>query len=195
MTEKAGYYLARLSLFEALLDSAGSQFKRLISRYPRGLYVNDALSAMMVLQQGAESDPELLNLYVQAEYFKERRLQDSLIQTLMLLAEHQDTTLADVALLELGNIYLEREDTLLSLEYLNAVGERFPESYFAPYASKLTGDIYFSGLAKKTEALAIYRALLKNYGAYPFAAELRQKLKEATGEDDESKKRKAVSEA
>lgn len=194
-TEKAGYYLARLSLFEALLDSAGSEFKRLITRYPRGLYVNDALSVMMVLQQGAEGEPELLNLYARAEYFKERRVQDSLIQTLTLLAEHKDTTLADVALLDLGNIYLQSEDTSRSLDYFNAVGERFPDSYFAPFASKLKGDIYFADPAKKAQALAMYRALLKNHGGYPFVAELRKKLKEAADEEEKSKKRKAVAEA
>ena len=192
LTEQAGYYLARLSLFEALLDSAGSEFKRLITRYPRGLYVNDALRAMMVLQQGAEGDPELLNLYARAEYFRERRLQDSLIQTLALMADHEDTTLADVALLDLGKIYLKLEDTLRSLEYFNAIGERFPESYFAPYAGKLKGDIYLSDPEKRIQAFAIYRSLLKNYGTYPFAAELRKKLKDA---DDKSKKTKAVSEA
>ncbi|MFQ5606419.1 MAG: tetratricopeptide repeat protein [Candidatus Zixiibacteriota bacterium] len=198
LSEKAGYYLARLDLFEALLDSAQVGFKRVIEKYPRGLYVNDALSALMVLQQGAEGDPELLNLYGRAEYYRERRIKDSLIQTLDLLAEHEDTSLADVALLDLGKIYLEQNDTARSLEYFSLVSERFPESYFAPFAGKYKGDIYLTDLSRRTEALAIYRALLKDFGTYPFAAELREKLKTAAGQKDKTKDkkdRKAVSEA
>jgi len=177
--ERLEYYDARLWLFADARDSAGVGFKRVIERYPQGLYVNDALEATLVLQQAGEASPELAPLYSSIEYLDERGALDSLRLALIALAEHTDTTLADVAFLRLGKLDLIAGDTTSALRSFSAVGERFPESYFSPYATKLKGDIYFNDPGRRTEALAIYRALLKSYEGYPFAAELRRKLIEA----------------
>lgn len=196
LAEQGEYHLARLDLYEGKLDSADIGFKRLIQKHPRGFYVNDVLNSIMVLQQGAEGDAELLTLYSRSELFRAQRQLDSLTLTLISIVDHADTTLADVALLDLGRIYLAQKDTTRSLERLNQVSERFPESYFAPHASKLKADIYFQNPDRRVQALAIYRSLLKRFGSYPFAVDIRQKLREA-GEDppEDSKRPKPPSEA
>ncbi|HSH00592.1 MAG TPA: tetratricopeptide repeat protein, partial [candidate division Zixibacteria bacterium] len=180
--EQALYRSARLDLITADIDSASAGFMRVIERYPRGFFVNDALSVLMVLQQGAEASPELLELYCASELYRERRMNDSLLQTLERLASHEDTSLADVALLDLGRSALATADTTRALEYIGGLAGRFPDSYFAPHAEKLKADIYFARTEKRQQALAIYRALLRDYGSYPFAAQVREILK-ANGED------------
>jgi len=197
--EKVLYYQARMDLIEGKVDSADVELKRVIERYPKGYYVNDALKTLMIIQQGSEANPELLKLYSQSELYRERRMKDSLTVTLDKLASHADTTLADIAILELGKIYLADSDTARALEYFNMINEQYPGSYFAPYANKFKADIYFQDVSRRTQALAIYRSLLKEYKTYPFAAEVRENLR-SVGESpnpDEGpgRKRKATSKA
>lgn len=196
--ERALYANARLALYERNLDSANVALKRVVERYPRGLYVNDALSSLMVLQQGSEGDQKLLELYCDAQRYLDRRLSDSLVGTLLEIAEHEDTSLADVAFLDLGKFALSERDTAQALLYLNDVNERYPKSYFAPHAEKLRADIYFNTEGRQPQALAMYRALLKNHGGYPFASNIRAILQEAEGGesgDESGKKKKATSDA
>ncbi len=196
--EKVLYYQARMNLIEGKIDSADVEYKRIIERYPKGYYVNNALRTLMIFQQGGEADPELMKLYSKSELYRERRMQDSLASVLEKLAHHEDTTLADIAILELGKIYLQQSDTARALEYFNMVSEQYPGSYFAPYASKYKADIYFQDESRRNQGVAIYRSLLKEYRTYPFAAELRQNLRdigESTQPNDKNKQRKAVSEA
>jgi predicted negative regulator of RcsB-dependent stress response len=152
----------------------------------------------MILQQGAEGSPELLNLYCSAEYFYDRNMGDSLVHTLTVISEHDDTSLADVAFLDLGKFSLSQQDTAQALHFLNEVNQRYPKSYFAPHAEKLRADVYFNTPERREQALAMYRALLKEHGGYPFAATIRTILQEVEGEDFESdsgKKKKAPSDA
>ncbi len=196
--EKVLYYQARMDLIEGSIDSADVGLKKVIERYPKGFYVNNAIRTLMIIQQGKEADPELLKLYSKSELYRARRMQDSLAYVLDELAQHQDTTLADIAILELGKIYLAKSDTAKALEYFNMVSEQYPGSYFAPYASKYKADIYFQDESRRTQAVAIYRSLLKEYRTYPFAAEVRQNLRdigESPKPGDKDKNRKAVSEA
>ncbi len=196
--EKVLYYQARMDLIEGLIDSSEVELKRVIERFPKGFYVNNALRTLMIIQQGRDANPELLKLYSKSELYRERRMQDSLTLVLDELAQHADTTLADIAILELGKIYLSKSDTAQALEYFNMISEQYPGSYFAPYASKYKADIYFQDKSRRSQAVAIYRALLKEYKTYPFAAELRQNLRdigESPKPNDKDKDRKAVSEA
>jgi len=197
--EKVLYYQARMDLIEGKIDSADVELKRVVERYPKGFYVNNAIRTLMILQQGAEANPELLKLYSKSELYRERRMKDSLALTLDKLASHDDTTLADIAILELGKIHLADSDTARALEYFNMINGQYPESYFAPYASKYIADIYFKDKSRREQALAIYRSLLKEYKTYPFAAEVRENLR-AVGEspnpdEKNGRKRKTVSEA
>ena len=161
--------------------------------------MNNALIPLLILQQGAEANPELLQLYSKSELYRERRMKDSLALPLDKLASHDDTTLADIAILELGKTHLADGDTARALEYFNMINEQYPESYFAPYANKFKADIYFQDKSKRVQAIAIYRSLLREYKTYPFAAEVRENLRavgESPNPDEENgRKRKTVSEA
>ena len=111
---------------------------------------------------------------------------DSVIITLKKITERDEPLLADLALLDLGKIYLTQADTATALAAFEETAGRFPESYFAPFANKLKGDIYFKSEEKLPQALAIYRSLLKKFSTYPFSAEIREKIRKFE-EDQEEK--------
>ena len=183
--EEVEYKLSRLALLESKFDDAELGFKKVVERFPRGLYVNDAIMSILALGDGKEGGEELLDLYRRAELYRERRMYDSVIVMLKTITERDEPLLADLALLELGKIYLSRADTSAALATFEETAGRFPESYFAPFADKLKGDIYFESENKLPEALAIYRSLLKNFSSYPFSAKIRERIRKFEEEQEE----------
>ncbi len=176
MQEEADYQLAAILFYENRVDSSRKAFSKLIVDYPRGYYVNDALEMMMTID-GAVDQSELLKKYAAALLFKERRLTDSTVSLLKQVAEVDGAPLAATALWKLVRISMNQADTTGALEYVGQMVERFADTYFLPYGLKIKADVYLLDADKVDEARQIYRDLLEKYPDYPFAAEVREKMR------------------
>jgi predicted negative regulator of RcsB-dependent stress response len=149
----------------------------MMTDYPRGFYVNDALQLLLVMDEAGDT-PALLGDWSRALEFSERRMPDSLEAQLNRIADNNNPTLADIALYRLAQLSLEQLDSTEAVAYIDTLTARFPESYYMPFGLKLKGDMYLTDPARLEEGREIYRRLLEEYDSYPFASEVRQKLRE-----------------
>lgn len=174
--EAVHFNLGLIRFFKMEFDSSKTAFNKLLVDYPRGFYVNDALSLMLILDE-AENAPDLLKLYSHSLLYDQRRLFDSSICVLKKLATATDKTLSDIALFKLSQLSLDKPDSSAAINYINQLSEQFPESYYLPYGLKLKADILLKNLDSLKAGKKIYRHLLKTYPNYPFASEVRKHLR------------------
>jgi len=149
--------------------------------YPRGLFVNDALSLVMLVTDAKEA-PELLSTYAAALFYSERLMADSARAKLVEVAENADSTLADVALYGLAELESDTGNDDEALGHLDRLIERFPESYYHPHGLKLKADILVERVDSLGEARDIYRYLLENYPHHPSITDVRTRLRELEAE-------------
>ena len=94
------------------------------------------------------------------------------------IAQSDNKILADVALYKLSVVNLAEGDSTAVLNNIEELERNFPESYYLPFGLKLKADMLAEKPAKKEEARQLYLYLLKGYPNYPFATEVRQKVRE-----------------
>ncbi|RKX29713.1 MAG: hypothetical protein DRP47_01065 [Candidatus Zixiibacteriota bacterium] len=175
--EAVHFYLGLIKFMEMEFDSSKAAFNKLLVEYPRGFYVNNALSLMLILEEAGDV-PVLLKLYSRALLYEQQRLSDSAISTLEELATATDPTLSDVALYKLSRLSLEKSDSSAVIGYVDRLTEQFPESYYLPYGLKLKADILLENTDSNKTGREIYRHLLETYPNYPFTSEIRKHLRE-----------------
>lgn len=175
--EQVIYKLALLDFFEKKFDSSDVAMHRLLIDYPRGFYVNDALTLILVMTEAGD-DKQLLSSYSNALFFEERRIPDSTRVKLMDLVDADNKSLADMALIKLSQLELKLADTTAVLENIDRLEREYPESYSLPYGLKTKADILFKGENSVEEAKKLYRRLLEDYPDYPFISKVRKLLRE-----------------
>jgi tetratricopeptide (TPR) repeat protein len=177
LKEECSYYRAMTRLGRKEQDSARVALKKLTVDFPRGLFVNDALRLMSILDRSSE-EPAILDLYVSAILYRFRGIQDSAAGALNSIATSGNGNVADIATWELAELNFNRNDSTASLTLATEMEEKFPESYYLPFALKLQADILCGSKVSAEKAKVIYRRLLEKYPNYPFIAEVRRRLQE-----------------
>ena len=69
-------------------------------------------------------------------------------------------------------------DSAAALESINRLDSGFPDSYYRPYGLKLKADMLMDKIESRDTARAIYRTLLEQFPNYPFASDVRKRLKQ-----------------
>ena len=177
LAEKIDYHLAVIDYCHGKYDSAGLALQRLMVNYPRGYYVNDAMQLLMVMDRIGQ-DEELMSAFAQVLVYDLRRMPDSLKAALEFVASAPSRSLADFALYRLLNISLAENDDDGVLSCVQRLEEEFPQSYYYPFGLKARADLYRLDIGRVDESKLIYRQLLEKFPNYPFASEVRQRLRE-----------------
>jgi len=180
--EEIDYYLALTAFFEKKYDSAEVGFRKLMVDYPRGYYVNDALGLVLLIGQ-AQGEKSLLYDFSNALYFQEQGRPDSTRAKLTAITEATNPALADVALFRLAQLDLEVHDSAAAMVSIDRLIVDFPESYYLPFGMKIKADMLIADDPGAEEARGLYRRLLESYPDYPFASEVREKLRKLESEN------------
>ncbi len=170
------YSLAMIQFYRHQYRDADLGFRKLMTDYPRGFYVNDALINSLVISDAAESFPEILAAYADALLYESRLIPDSVESKMKFIISQGDSPLTGLAFYKLSQHYLDAgfpEKALTTIEEMEKVDST---DHFYPYCLKLKGDIYFGMAEKKKEAAEIYKTILEKYGDFPFNGEVREKL-------------------
>jgi tetratricopeptide (TPR) repeat protein len=175
--EEASYYDGLIFLFRDQYDSCKSAMKKLMVDYPSGFYINDAIQLLMALDD-ASGASDILSIYANALKYSEQFEWDSARQWFDRLTLADNKALADDALHRMMQISLSVADTSATMESIERLTSGFPESYFSPYGLKIKADILMTGRGTPQQAKEIYRLLLEQYPNYPFATEVRKKLRQ-----------------
>ena len=174
--EKVAYYLALIKFYNKQVDSSRTAFSKLMIDFPKGYFVNDALEIMKIIDEGKDA-PVVLYDYSNALFFETQHKPDSQMAKLDQVAINESKVLADLALYKLYQLTMSQADTLRSIEYIDQLTEKFPESYYVPYGLKQKADMYNVDEKKADEAIEIYRHLLETFPDYPFISEIRTILR------------------
>jgi tetratricopeptide (TPR) repeat protein len=175
--EESAYFLGLISFFEHQYDSASVQLRRLMVSYPRGFFVNDALSLLMILSDAKGADT-LLGDFSSGLFFQQQERFDSARVQLLKVADAENKVLADVALYRLARMEVQRSDSSAASETIDRLIGEYPESYYLPLGMKLKADMLFDGKRNVEQARELYRQLLESYPDYPFTNEVRDRLRE-----------------
>lgn len=174
--EELNFKLAEVYFYRQNIDSALTWYNRVISDYPKGVYVNDCLEKTVLINALTPGSPEL-SLYSQALFLVIQRNYEQALQELDKLAQDQNSSVSDRALYDKALIYQKLKNWDLSLKNLENLTATFPQSFYAPLGLKQMGDIYFSVLKDVEKAKASYQKILDNYPKALFLDEVREKLK------------------
>ncbi|MFH1699758.1 MAG: tetratricopeptide repeat protein [Candidatus Zixiibacteriota bacterium] len=183
--EKADYMIGLIKLFSYEYMSARDSFKQIISRYPRGFYVNNAIEYSLILSEAIGSASGQIDLYCASEYFDYNNQRDSLEFYLKKICQIKIPALSPVSYLNLANLYFGQNQAEAAINTIDSLQIQYPESYFLPYGLKLKADIYFENPERRDKALEIYRGLLRDHSNYPFSAPIRDLLRSESEGDNE----------
>jgi len=175
--EEFDYFRALIRLSRQEYDSSDVAFRKLMVDYPRGFYVNDALRHIRVFSR-IENSEDLKDIYSRSVRYELLRREDSVISCYRQMADHEDVSVADIALWRLAEKHLERGDSAMVLTCVDQLIEKAPESYYLPYGLKTKADLLLDIPGRREEVRDIYRGLLENYPNYPFAPEVRERMRE-----------------
>jgi len=171
------------NLFWGKYAEADIKFKQVISRYPYGLYVNDAVEHTLVLGEVMNSAPGQIDLLAASEYYRYTGRDDSLEYYLDKICRIGIPALAPVSYLRLIELYQRTQRPEDALAAADRLAAEYPQSYFVPYGLKLKADILYRQETTRGEAEEIYRRLLQEYPTYPFTAAIRSILRQGTDTD------------
>ena len=167
-------------LFEAgLFDSAAVEFQRFAARFPRNLFLNDAIEHFLLIRENREPGDEALRLYAHAAALRAAGLSDSAASVAAAglsrfpnarIRYHWQYLLAEVA--------RERGDHAAAIRYALVIADSTSKSRLAPYALKLAGDESIAMGEDPAKALRLYQALLERYPASPLAPPVRAQVLE-----------------
>lgn len=177
LKEKTDYLRALIQLFSNEYSLAQGSFKQIMSRYPKGFYVNNAIEYSLILSEAINSASGQIDLYCAAEYFDYTNQKDSLDFYLNKICRIEIPALSPVSYLNLANLYYQQDRTDDAVNAIDSLKSQYPESYFLPYGLKLKADIYFEIDENRDEAIEIYKNLLRDYSNYPFSAPIRDLLR------------------
>jgi tetratricopeptide (TPR) repeat protein len=177
LQEETAYMTGLVEFFDKKFDTAEVIFRKLMVDFPQGFYVNDALSLVFAISQAKDAG-SALDEYSQASYALFRGQIDSSRTCLLALADGQPPVLGDLALYELTHLELRRADSTAALGFIDRLDKEQPDSYYRPLGLKLKADILAQSGRDLKQAVDLYRVLLENYSEYPFAREVRDRLRE-----------------
>jgi len=175
--EEVLYNLAVISLFEKDYKNANQAFRKLLVDYPRGLYNNDALS-MVLLIDAAEGEDSLLHNISDVLFLEAQGMIDSTLIMYQQVIDQPGSKLADIALYNIILIELNRDEIKTVRENLEILISGYPDSYYYPLGLKIKADMIIEYEDNIEEGMIIYRKLLEEFSDYPFTSEIRDKLRE-----------------
>jgi TolA-binding protein len=173
-------YEAARSLFEAgLFDSAAAEFGRFAARFPRNLFLNDALEHVLLIRENREPGDEALRLYAHAVALHGAGLSDSAASVAETgLSRFPKARIRYHWQYLLAEISRERGDHVGAIRYALVIADSTSKSRLAPYALKLAGDESIAMGDDPAKALRLYQALLERYPASPLAPPVRAQVLE-----------------
>ncbi len=180
VAEQTEFARAEIALFKGNFKDAATRFRQIISRYPRGFYVNDAIQYSLIISETLDDAPKQIDLFASAEYFRYVKETDSLEFYLEKICRVGIPSLAPISYVHLAELYKDQKQYQAATDAVDSLKAQYPESYFLPYGLKLKADIYLQSSDTQEQALKMYRELLEKYPTYPFAAEIRDIVRRET---------------
>jgi tetratricopeptide (TPR) repeat protein len=173
----------------AEIDYFGNEFQKcleqlaLLTRNSGSDLSNDALDLKLFIQENLTPSDSSLQEYAHAEFIKrQHRYPEALAELNLIIIQHPKSTLADNALLGIGNILtiMGRYDDAVTA--YARIEIEYQESIFLDRALMQIGLLYQFGTHKYEKAIATYQQLLEKYPGSMLTNEARKHIRELRGD-------------
>jgi predicted negative regulator of RcsB-dependent stress response len=167
---------AQIKFFNHEFDDAKQLYGKLTTTFKKGLYVNDCLRKLLMIDENVGFAQYDLGLFADAECFVARAVYDSAEAKLSALSEKSGSNLADVSMFKLGELYLALEESEKALDTFKEFLNRFQDSFFRGESQKNIADLYLAR-GDLQDAQDAYLKLLTDYDGVLLQEHAREKLR------------------
>ncbi len=175
--ERLTWKQAQSKFYSHDYDMAKKLYARLTVRFRKGLYVNDCLRKMLMIDENTGFDRIDLDTYADAEHMFETARYDSAATLLSGLSSKEGALLADLATFKLGELQLLLGDSLPAQSTFQRILDDFPDSFYRAESLNYIADIQFeNGFLAESEKN--YRRLLTEFDNLILQEHARKRLKE-----------------
>ncbi|MCK4657800.1 MAG: tetratricopeptide repeat protein [candidate division Zixibacteria bacterium] len=174
--EKLTWNRAQIKFFNHEFEDAKQLYGRLTTTFRKGLYVNDCLRKLLMIDENVGFAQYDLGLFADAECFIARTVYDSAKVKLSALSEKSGSNLADVSMFKLGELYLALEESEKALETFMELLNRFQDSFYRGESQKNIADLYLAQ-GDLQGAQDAYLKLLTDYDGVLLQEHAREKLR------------------
>lgn len=175
--DRALYHAAEVYFYLQQFDSCQRRMKE-ISMNQFGLFVNDALSYALLIQEN-QKDAELLKMYATSDFlFRRKKYSESLALFSEIIRSSPASGIVDDALMKIGNIYsLTGKHSDAITVYRNIVND-MKNSPLGDLALKKIGEIFDEKLGMPLEAVKAYKEVLIRYPKSIYGNQIRKRIRE-----------------
>ncbi|MCK4385752.1 MAG: tetratricopeptide repeat protein, partial [candidate division Zixibacteria bacterium] len=175
--EEIKFKLTEIEFYQGNLEEALEGYKRVVSDFPKGFYVNNSLERIVIITENQSLDRYLLSVFAQANLEELQGKFDSALLKLEKIISAKSVNLSDKAQFEKAKIYRKKKKFTSALDTFCELIKKYPQSFHCAKAEKLIGDIYWYDLEDKPKAIQAYEKVLKDYPRSLFVDEVRERLK------------------
>ena len=174
--EEIAYRQAELLFLQGDFEKSAAKMKEFMHAFPRGLYVNDAIAMVAMIQDGQGNMNWPLQRFSHGLLMLRREQRDSALGEFSVLSGDSANALADDAQLAMGEVLEASGLFPEAIDAYRAVATRFPESFLVPRAWEKIGSIYADSLNNPAEARVAFQVILNDYKSSPIVEEARRRL-------------------
>lgn len=174
--EQLWFKLGELFFYTEKFDSAESYYDQITKRSLKSTLANDALERMRIIASNVTLDSSSLSQYAQSQWLVFRGNFQLALDRINQLKK-SNGSLAELACLEEAKIYLWQKEWNNCLQVLQQFIAKYPHSYYAPLALKLSADLYSEQLNQPAVALEIYQKILREHPQALFLDQVRERIK------------------
>ncbi|MBL7996117.1 tetratricopeptide repeat protein [bacterium] len=175
--DRALFHEAEIYFFMEKFDSCLSRMMSL-SGNRNGLYVNDALSYMLLIQEN-QKENNVLTMYARADlYFVQNKYSEALALLSEIIRVSPNSAIVDDALLKTAAIYSKSASFAEAIAVYRNIVDNLENSTWGDLALKKIGEIFEEKLQAPSEAIKAYRELLSRYPKSIYGNQVRKRMRE-----------------
>jgi len=175
--DEAKFRAGEIYYYQNVVDSCLSVMREL-SRREDGVFVNDALSYLLLIQE-SDKDREGLKTFAKAQLLnRQRKYSEAMTVLKDLITRDPQGALVDDALLETAVILVRQEKSEEAIKVLSNVVEFMKTSPVADLAQMKIGMIYEEKMQKPLQAIKAYKELLLQFPRSIYLSQVRKRMRE-----------------
>ena len=174
--EEIGFRLAEIRFFKGEYDECAADLKQLVQRFPRGLYVNDALELKVLITDGKDEMNWSLARYSGGMFAARRGKLDSALVLFGQLVSDSTNKLAANGQFQIAEIKTRQAVPTEAVAAYRELIARFPGNSVVPRAWAALGALYEGPMADPRQARIAYQTIVTEYKDSPLVEEARLHL-------------------
>ncbi|MBX7150238.1 tetratricopeptide repeat protein [bacterium] len=175
--DRADFMIGVTLFYKQDFDSCRNLMK-LLARRQDGVFVNDALTYLLLIQDGNKAKEELKDYSRAVLFEKQRKYSESMTILRSLIENNPKSPLADDAMLKTGELFVKTGDYDKAIVVFNNVADYMTTSPLTDLALMKAGEVYEYNLKDLFQAVKTYKGVLTRFPRSIYSVQARKKVRE-----------------